>query len=293
MAKRQTIYEHWFLRFLGLWLGTSALFPIAFSADDNGAIKVLDSVTVESSRTSQIGISDAASQGYITQKQLEARTVYRSGELLEATPGLIISQHSGEGKANQFYLRGINLDHGTDLRTTVDGMLVNIRSHSHGQGWTDLNFLIPEITSGLQYRKGPYYADEGDFASAGAVSVMFTDQLEQGIASAGIGQNGYKRLLLADSPQVGNGNLLYALELYKNDVVNEHELNKIIEMCQKMFYREHEVPIDIVKTGHLMYDLNYKGIELGSYGTRKYKDINWVFGTGLAEPRLSKVLKIQ
>lgn len=174
-------------------------------------------MTVESSRTSQIGISDAASQGYITQKQLEARTVYRPGEVLEATPGLIVSQHSGEGKANQFYLRGINLDHGTDLRTTVDGMLVNERSHSHGQGWTDLNFLIPEITSGLEYRKGPYYADEGDFSSAGAVSVMYADQLDQGIASAGIGENGYKRLLLADSPKVGNGNLLYALELYKND----------------------------------------------------------------------------
>ena len=172
---------------------------------------------MKASRTSQIGISDAASQGFITQKQLEARTVYRPGELLEATPGLIVSQHSGEGKANQFYLRGINLDHGTDLRTTVDGMLVNQRSHGHGQGWTDLNFLIPEITAGIEYRKGPYYAEEGDFSSAGAVSVMYTDQLNQGIASVGIGQNGYKRLLLADSPKAGAGNLLYALELYKND----------------------------------------------------------------------------
>ena len=177
----------------------------------------LESVVIESSRTSQIGLSDAASQGFITQKQLEGRVVYRPGELLEATPGLIISQHSGEGKANQFYLRGINLDHGTDLRTTVDGMLVNQRSHGHGQGWTDLNFLIPEITAGLEYRKGPYYAEEGDFSSAGAVSVVYADQLDHGIASVGIGQNGYKRMLIADSPKVGDGNLLYALELYKND----------------------------------------------------------------------------
>lgn len=218
MNNKQEKFQHWVLRFSAPLLGLSALLPLNSSAaEDNATEKVLESVTVESSRTSQIGISDAASQGYITQKQLEARTVYRPGEVLEATPGLIVSQHSGEGKANQFYLRGINLDHGTDLRTTVDGMLVNERSHSHGQGWTDLNFLIPEITSGLEYRKGPYYADEGDFASAGAVSVMYADRLDQGIASAGIGQNGYKRLLLADSPKVSNGNLLYALELYKND----------------------------------------------------------------------------
>ena len=205
------------LRVSGIIITLGALLPTAWADDKNETEKVLESVTVESSRTSQIGISDAASQGYITQKQLEARTVYRPGEVLEATPGLIVSQHSGEGKANQFYLRGINLDHGTDLRTSVDGMLVNERSHSHGQGWTDLNFLIPEITSGLEYRKGPYYADEGDFSSAGAVSVMFADKLDQGIASAGIGENGYKRFLLADSPKAGNGNLLYALELYKND----------------------------------------------------------------------------
>ena len=205
------------VRTSGTLFGLGVLLPTAWADENSKPEKVLESVTVESSRNSQIGITDAASQGYITQKQLEARTVYRPGEVIEATPGLIVSQHSGEGKANQFYLRGINLDHGTDLRTTVDGMLVNQRSHSHGQGWTDLNFLIPEITSGLEYRKGPYYADEGDFSSAGAVSVMYADSLDQGIAIAGIGENGYKRLLLADSPKIGDGRLLYALELYRND----------------------------------------------------------------------------
>ena len=206
-----------FLTFSVLILSLTELPPLAWADEYNKTELELENIEVKASRTSQIGISDAASQGFITQKQLEARTVYRPGELLEATPGLIVSQHSGEGKANQFYLRGINLDHGTDLRTTVDGMLVNQRSHGHGQGWTDLNFLIPEITAGIEYRKGPYYAEEGDFSSAGAVSVMYTDQLNQGIASVGIGQNGYKRLLLADSPKAGAGNLLYALELYKND----------------------------------------------------------------------------
>ena len=191
--------------------------PHAQADEGDNPEKALETVTVESSRISQLGIADAASAGIVTEKQLAARTVYRPGEVLEATPGLIVSQHSGEGKANQFYLRGINLDHGTDLRTSVDGMLVNQRSHAHGQGWIDLNFLIPEITSGLEYRKGPYYVNEGDFSSAGAVSVFYADQLDQGIASAGIGENGYKRLLLASSPKTANGHILYALELYRND----------------------------------------------------------------------------
>lgn len=179
--------------------------------------KTLDSVSVETSRNSQLGIAESANAGVVTQQQLEARTVYRPGEMLEAMPGLIVSQHSGEGKANQFYLRGFNLDHGTDLRTTVDGMLVNQRTHAHGQGWTDLNFMIPELASRLEYKKGPYYASEGDFASAGAASVFYANRLDQGIASIGIGQNGYRRALLADSPAFGNGNLLYALELFRND----------------------------------------------------------------------------
>ena len=160
-------------------------------------------VSVTGSRTSQLGVADSASVGIVTQQQLEARTVYRPGELLEATPGLIVSQHSGEGKANQFYLRGFNLDHGTDLRTTVDGMLVNQRSHAHGQGWTDLNFLIPELATELDTARARTTPTEGDFASAGAVSVRYADQLDRGIASVGLGQNGYRRVLLADSPAVG------------------------------------------------------------------------------------------
>lgn len=182
-----------------------------------GGEQELQKVTVTGTAVNQVGVADAASVGTVTQKQLEARTVYRPGELLEATPGLVVSQHSGEGKANQFYLRGFNLDHGTDLRTTVDGMLVNQRSHAHGQGWTDLNFLIPELATGLRYKKGPYDAAEGDFASAGAVEIRYADALEQGLASVGFGQNGYRRALLADSPALGSGRLLYAIEGMRND----------------------------------------------------------------------------
>jgi hypothetical protein len=197
-------------------VATLAAMPLAGPAWAGGE-QVLEKVVVTGTATQQVGIADSASVGTVTQKQLEARTVYRPGELLEATPGLVVSQHSGEGKANQFYLRGFNLDHGTDLRTTVDGMLVNQRSHAHGQGWTDLNFLIPELATGLRYKKGPYDASEGDFASAGAVEIRYADSLERGIASVGLGQNGFRRVLLADSPALGDGKLLYALEGQRND----------------------------------------------------------------------------
>ncbi len=202
-----------------LALSIAAAF-ISFAPSANaGGEQQLQKVIVNGTATGLIGEADSANVGTISQKQLEARTAYRPGELLEATPGLVVSQHSGEGKANQFYLRGFNLDHGTDLRTTVDGMLINQRSHGHGQGWTDLNFLIPELATSLQYKKGPYYASEGDFSSAGAVEINYADALPAGIANVSVGQNGYRRLLLADSPTLGNGNgkLLYALESMHND----------------------------------------------------------------------------
>jgi len=104
----------------------------AARADD----PIIQRVLVEGARTSGLGLVDAASAGSVDQKALAARTVYRPGDVLEAVPGLVVSQHSGEGKANQFYLRGFNLDHGTDLATFVDDMPVNQRSHAHGQGWT-------------------------------------------------------------------------------------------------------------------------------------------------------------
>ncbi|MBW3508394.1 TonB-dependent receptor [Janthinobacterium sp. NKUCC06_STL] len=193
------------------------LLAALFSATAAHADDIFQRVLVDGSRLNQLGVADSANAGSVTQQQLDARTSYRPGELLEAVPGLIASQHSGEGKANQFYLRGFNLDHGTDLRTTVDEMPVNQRSHGHGQGWTDLNFLIPELAMRLDYKKGPYSAAQGDFSSAGAASVVYANRLTQGVASAGIGQNGFRRALLADSLDAGDGSLLYALEAQHND----------------------------------------------------------------------------
>lgn len=164
-----------------------------------------------------IGIADTASSGVITAAQIDHRALSRPGDVLETVPGVVISQHSGEGKANQYYLRGFNLDHGTDLATTVAGAPVNMPTHAHGQGYSDANFLIPELISGVQYKKGPYYADEGDFASAGAVNVNYVNWLEAPVVSLTTGRFGYQRALAAGSRSLGAGFLLGAFEVSRND----------------------------------------------------------------------------
>ena len=116
-------------------------------------IPTLQEVTVKAKANDLMGLANSASEGTVLKRQLDMRAVYRPGELLESVPGLIVTQHSGEGKANQYFLRGFNRSW-TDLRITVDGMLVNQRSHGHGQGWADTNFVIPELVSGMQYLKG-------------------------------------------------------------------------------------------------------------------------------------------
>ena len=131
-----------------------------------------------------IGIAGAASEGAITAQQILDRPIMRAGEVLETVPGLIISQHSGEGKANQYYLRGFNLDHGTDFATTIAGIPVNMPTHGHGHGYADANFLIPELVSGVQFKKGPYYAEEGDFSAAGAANVNYVNALDRPIVDA-------------------------------------------------------------------------------------------------------------
>ena len=133
---------------------------------------------------SLVGIASAASQGAITAAQLEARPIMRPGEVLETVPGLIVSQHSGEGKANQYYLRGFNLDHGTDFSTTIAGVPVNTPTGAHAHGYTDISFLIPELVSGVQFKKGPYFADEGDFSAAGAANINYVNRLDAPIVRA-------------------------------------------------------------------------------------------------------------
>ena len=172
---------------------------------------------VENPAENLVGIAQSASQGAITARQLDARPIMRAGEVLETVPGVVISQHSGEGKANQYYLRGFNLDHGTDFATTVAGMPVNMPTHAHGQGYSDLNFLIPELVSGVQYSKGPYFADQGDFATAGSANINYASVLDKPIVRAGGGGEGFGRAMIAASPGVGAGHVLAALEVEHND----------------------------------------------------------------------------
>jgi len=154
----------------------------------------------------------AASEVRISGEQLNARPASRVGEVLEAVPGLIVTQHSGEGKANQYFLRGFNLDHGTDLAISVDVMPVNMPTHGHGQGYADINFLIPELVQSVNVRKGPYFADQGDFASAGAVGIDYVNRLPKNIAEITVGSFGYRRGFAAGSTAVGEGTLLAAVE---------------------------------------------------------------------------------
>src|SRR6195952_1329514 len=177
----------------------------------------LDQVTVQGNYNNAVGSSDAASQGSVTSKLIESRPTLRPAQVREFLPGVIVTQHSGDRKANQYFLRGFNLDHGTDFATFVDGMPVNMPSHAHGQGYSDLNWLIPELVNRIDYRKGPYYADEGDFSSAGAAHIGLFSDLPRGIATITLGQNGYERALLADSIKLKTGTLLYALEAAHNN----------------------------------------------------------------------------
>lgn len=172
----------------------------------------LDTVLIEGRAEDLVGVARSGSEGAVGVEQLEKRPILRNGELLEVIPGLLATQHSGTGKANQYFLRGFNLDHGSDFSARVDGIPVNLPTHAHGQGYLDLNFVIPELVRTVRFHKGPYYAETGDFASAGTAYVELFDELERGIFEASAGMYGWGRLLLADSVKAGGGNLLYAGE---------------------------------------------------------------------------------
>jgi hypothetical protein len=180
-------------------------------------LQVYDQIQVIDRASDMVGVADSASEGVTGQKELAQRPVARPGELLETVPGVIITQHSGSGKANQYFLRGFNLDHGTDFRITVDDIPVNMPSHGHGQGYSDLNFLIPELVDTVRYKKGTYYAEEGDFSTAGAAEFTYVNSLPKGIAAFTPGGYGYTRLLAADSTKYGEGDLLGAVEVGRNN----------------------------------------------------------------------------
>jgi len=167
----------------------------AAGINSSADITELSNITISGS--AQMGDAVSASMGTVVAEQIEQRPISRAGEILETVPGLIVTSHSGEGKANQYFLRGFNLDHGTDMATFIDGMPINNRTHAHGQGYTDINFIIPEMIESLDYSKGPYYGKEGDFANAGAVRMHTKSTMDDTLIKIGLGQFGYQRLLLA------------------------------------------------------------------------------------------------
>jgi TonB dependent receptor/TonB-dependent Receptor Plug Domain len=204
---------HWFARGAALILLSTEVGAAFASEANDGTATPVETVTVVGTGVSNM---DAASAGDVTYEQIASQPLLRPGAVLENVPGLIVTQHSGEGKANQYFLRAFNLDHGTDLATEVDGMPINMPTHAHGQGYTDLNFLIPDLVNDLRFKKGPYYADEGDFATAGAVRMDLLNRVPDS-ATLGFGGYGYRRALLLGSIAVDNGSLLGAADIYHND----------------------------------------------------------------------------
>ena len=179
----------------------------------------------------------AASATTISGAEVNAQPFSRPGEALEVVPGLIVTQHSGEGKANQYFLRGFNLDHGTDLAIKIDGMPVNMPTHGHGQGYADINFMIPELIQSVNVRKGPYFADVGDFGSAGSLTIDYINRLPKNILETTNGTFGYHRGLAAGSTTVGAGTLLAAVEGVKYngpwDVAdNVRKINGVLRYSQ-------------------------------------------------------------
>ncbi len=154
----------------------------------------LEEIVVTARRAGLVGESQAASEGIVPAVQLAERPILRPGEVLEVVPGLIVTQHSGDGKANQYFLRGFNLDHGTDFATYVDGVPVNMPTHAHGQGYSDINFLIHELVEDVQYRKGTYYAEEGNFSAAGAARLYYVNDVAAPRLDLTIGEDAYYRV---------------------------------------------------------------------------------------------------
>ena len=198
----------------------SLLFPIfawSESLPDLDNYEVLEEVVVWGRNESQQGSALSSSEGLVGYSDFSTRPLQRVGELVEVVPGMVATQHSGEGKANQYFLRGMNLDHGTDFSVYFEDMPVNFRSHAHGQGYLDLNFVIPEIVSTIRYAKGPYRADRGDFSTAGTASMRIYDQVEKPFIDLGIGSDGYLRSVGAASMEAFSGHLLGAVEFLRND----------------------------------------------------------------------------
>lgn len=194
-------------------------------------------IVVTASRTDLLGKASTASQGSITQKEVALRPIYRPGQLFESIPGLVVTIHSGEGKANQYLIRGYNLDHGTDFANFVDDMPVNRPTNAHGQGYSDIAFLIPQIVSGIDFTKGPYYAGIGDFGSVASAHTRIANTVPNQVIAT-VGTEGYQSIVGTGTVQFAGGRrLLGALELGHYDgpwqpVQNFRKVNAVLRYSQ-------------------------------------------------------------
>jgi hypothetical protein len=195
-------------------IGTEAPAPFRISL---ALRSVSTTVNVQGRADDLTGVAQSATQGTVGQTELEDRPILRSGEVLETVPGVIITQHAGGGKANQYFLRGFNLDHGTDFAVFLDDMPLNLPSHAHGEGYADMNIVIPELVQRVNYEKGPYYADVGDYGSAGSAHLEFYKTLPENFFQVEGGMYGYERAVFGVSEKVGSGNLLFGGEFYHDD----------------------------------------------------------------------------
>jgi len=178
---------------------------------------VSTAINVQGRGDDLIGIADSGTQGTVGATEIQDRPILRSGEVLETVPGLIITQHAGGGKANQYFLRGFNLDHGTDFAIFIDDMPLNLPSHAHGEGYSDMNTVIPEFVQRVNFEKGPYYADVGNYGSAGSAHVEYFKTLPQNFFTVEGGMDGYGRAVFGVSQKLGLGSLLYGGEVYYDD----------------------------------------------------------------------------
>ena len=241
------------------------------------AIVTLTPVFVSGRSANLVGVADSATEGTITAKQLATRPLLRAAEVLESVPGMTVTQHSGDGKANQYFLRGFNLDHGSDFASFVNGMPINNVSHAHGQGYTDLNFLLPELVSTVRYRKGSYNAEDSDFAVTGVAYIDYARSLPAPFVDLTVGSYNYRRALGAGSTKLNDDlTLLGAIELGSTDGPWEqaehlHKVNTVLRLSSGtpsngfsltgMTYLSHwtateEVPERAITNG-----------EIGRYGT--------------------------
>lgn len=219
---------------------------------DSARTTTLNTVQVRGRADNLVGIASSASQGRIGRADLRLRPLQREGEMLEAVPGMILTQHSGDGKANQMVVRGFNLDHGTDFQTRLESMPLNLPTHGHGHGYTDLNPLIPEFVDHLEYMLGPMYAQLGDFGSAGGATLHLRRSLTSPVAVLEQGAFGYRRTVLGAGTTTGRSTWLVGGEAKQYDGPWEQpqQLGKFSGMA-RWSWRGRRTDVSVLALGYM------------------------------------------